>query len=90
LHTYLGGTQLIILWIHCFAIVLFGFQFSVFTKLNQINADVEDTRHRTAFLDAGATFNLPLFSLQGTKYYFSLSSILLPHWLFFLLLFCFV
>lgn len=28
-------------------------------------ADVEDTRHRTAFLDGGAVLNIPLFCLRG-------------------------
>lgn len=42
----------------------FTFNTSI-ASLHTYLGDVEDTRHRTAFLDAGATFNLPLFSLQG-------------------------
>ncbi|TKY74528.1 cereblon protein [Spatholobus suberectus] len=35
------------------------------TPLHTYLGDVEDTRHRTAFLDGGAVLNIPLFCLQG-------------------------
>ncbi|XP_061369594.1 uncharacterized protein LOC133312424 [Gastrolobium bilobum] len=35
------------------------------TSLHSYLGDVEDTRHRTAFLDGGAILNLPLFCLPG-------------------------
>ncbi|XP_012570656.1 uncharacterized protein [Cicer arietinum] len=34
-------------------------------SLHSYLGDVEDTHHRTAFLDGGAVLNLPLFCLQG-------------------------
>ncbi|XP_004501096.2 uncharacterized protein [Cicer arietinum] len=42
----------------------FTFNTSI-ASLHTYLGDVEDTRHRTAFLDGGAILNLPLFSLQG-------------------------
>ncbi|CAJ1973920.1 unnamed protein product [Sphenostylis stenocarpa] len=35
------------------------------TPLHTYLGDVEDTRHRTAFLDGGAILNIPLFFLRG-------------------------
>ncbi|BAT78365.1 hypothetical protein LR48_Vigan04g206700 [Vigna angularis] len=35
------------------------------TPLHTYLGDVEDTRHRTAFLDGGAVLNIPLFCLRG-------------------------
>ncbi|MED6145484.1 hypothetical protein PIB30_025791 [Stylosanthes scabra] len=42
----------------------FNFNPSV-PSLHTYLGDVEDTRHRTAFLDGGSVVNLPLFRLQG-------------------------
>ncbi|CAL5205252.1 unnamed protein product [Lathyrus oleraceus] len=42
----------------------FTFNTSI-ASLHTYLGDVEDTRHRTAFLDGGAILNIPLFCLQG-------------------------
>lgn len=45
---------------------------------------MEDTRHRTAFLDGGAILNIPLFCLQGFYFRFLLSCLceyFIPKWI---------
>lgn len=68
LHTYLGGRLCL------FDLVLYAFLFYIYgllIGLLDVNLmllvclDVEDTHHRTAFLDGGTVLNLPLFYLQG-------------------------
>ncbi|KAE9587063.1 hypothetical protein Lal_00004469 [Lupinus albus] len=49
---------------HQLAVEEFNFD-TCLSSLHTYLGDVEDTRHRTAFLDADSVFNLPLFSLQG-------------------------
>jgi len=62
LHSYLGGTHL-----YCTRILCICAFFSAMHSLIALFllADVEDTRHRTAFLDGGAVLNIPLFCLRG-------------------------
>lgn len=46
------------------SIIYGGFQLGCLI-LSLVCLDVEDTHHKTAFLDGGAVLNLPLFCLQG-------------------------
>ncbi|RDX69160.1 Protein cereblon, partial [Mucuna pruriens] len=68
LHTYLGGMHFVLHSYVMLCYVMFcicAFFCNALVLLRCLLADVEDTRHRTAFLDGGAILNLPLFCLQG-------------------------